>query len=81
MPATFIFTKFVPNKLKNYLHYATVPLSTWEWWILMVDCLVDHPTNHTTMVELFAATAAWMWRISPPHPQEPLRIGLAEDGL
>ena len=24
MPATFIFTKFVPNKLNNYLHYATV---------------------------------------------------------
>jgi hypothetical protein len=30
MPATFIFTKFVLNKLKNYLHYATVALSMLE---------------------------------------------------
>ena len=28
MPATFIFTKFEPNKLNNYLRYATVALST-----------------------------------------------------
>jgi hypothetical protein len=27
-PATFIFTKFVPNKLNNYLRYATVALFT-----------------------------------------------------
>ena len=34
-PATFIFTKFVPNKLNNYLRYATVALlsqnSTDRW--------------------------------------------------
>jgi hypothetical protein len=46
----------------------------------MVDHLVDHPTNHVTMVEPFATTAAWMWRINPPHPREPLRKGLAEGG-
>ena len=28
MPATIIFTKFVPNKFNNYLRYATVPLFT-----------------------------------------------------
>jgi hypothetical protein len=27
-PATFNFTTFVPNKLENSLHYATVALST-----------------------------------------------------
>ena len=27
-PATYIFTKFVPNKLNNYLRYATVALLT-----------------------------------------------------
>jgi hypothetical protein len=27
IPATLIFTKFVPNKLKNHLQYATVALS------------------------------------------------------
>jgi hypothetical protein len=42
----------------------------------MIDCLVNHPTNHVTMAELFAAAAAWMWQISPPHPREPLWKGL-----
>jgi hypothetical protein len=42
----------------------------------MVDCLVNHPTYHVTMVVLFAATAAWIWPISPPHPWEPLWKGL-----
>jgi hypothetical protein len=28
MPATLTFTKFVPNKLNNYLCYATIALST-----------------------------------------------------
>ncbi len=32
----------------------------------MINCLVNHPTNHITMVKPFAATAAWMWWISPP---------------
>ena len=29
----------------------------------------------------FADAVAWRWRISPPHPREPLRKGLAEDGV
>jgi hypothetical protein len=33
----------------------------------MVGCLVDHPTNTITMVVPFAATAAWLWRISHPY--------------
>jgi hypothetical protein len=34
----------------------------------MVNCLVDHPTNHVTMVSPFAATAAsWLWQISKPY--------------
>jgi hypothetical protein len=34
----------------------------------MVDCLVNHPTSHVTMVEPFAVTATWMWQISHPTP-------------
>jgi hypothetical protein len=34
----------------------------------MVCNLVDHPTNHITMVVLFTATAAWLWKISKPYP-------------
>ena len=33
------------------------------------------------MVVPFADSAAWDWRISPPHPREPLRKGLAEGGV
>jgi hypothetical protein len=29
----------------------------------------------------FADSAAWQWRISPPHPGEPLLKGLAVDGV
>ncbi len=47
----------------------------------MVNCLIDHPTNHVAMVEPFAATAAWMWWISPTHPWEPLWKKLAKGGL
>ena len=35
----------------------------------------------TTMVVLFVDSAARQWRISPPHPREPLWKGLAEDGV
>jgi hypothetical protein len=41
----------------------------------MVNRLVDHPTKTITMVVPFAATAAWLWRISHPYPQEPLWKG------
>ncbi len=81
MPATFTFTKFVPKKiekLSTLRYHSLIHVGIVD---LMVDCLVDHPTNHVTMVEPFAATAAWMWRISPPHPWEPLWKGLAEGGL
>jgi hypothetical protein len=47
----------------------------------MVNYLVDHPTNHITMVVLFTATAAWLWKISKPYLQEPLWKGLGEGGL
>jgi hypothetical protein len=47
----------------------------------MVNCLVDYPTNHITMVEPLATTAAWMWQISSPHPREPLQKGVEEGGL
>ena len=33
------------------------------------------------MVVPFADSAAWDWRISPPHPREPLRKGLAKGGV
>jgi hypothetical protein len=36
----------------------------------MVDYIVDHPTNTFTMVVLFAATVAWLWRIIHPYPME-----------
>jgi hypothetical protein len=38
---------------------------------------IDHTT---TMVELVASPAAWLWGIGSPHPREPLREGLAEGG-
>ncbi len=47
----------------------------------MVDYLVDHPTNHITMVVPFTAAAAWLWQISKPYPREPLRKGLGKCGL
>ncbi len=34
----------------------------------MVDYLVDHPTNHITMVVQFTTIAAWLWQISKPYP-------------
>jgi hypothetical protein len=33
----------------------------------LVDCLINHPTNTITMVVLFAATGAWLWRIGHPY--------------
>ena len=39
----------------------------------MVDYIVDHPTNTFTMVVLFAATVAWLWRIIHPYPWKPIR--------
>jgi hypothetical protein len=39
----------------------------------MVDYIVDHPTNTFTMVVLFTATLAWLWRIIHPYPWKPLR--------
>jgi hypothetical protein len=35
---------------------------------LVVDCLVNHPTNHVTMVEPFAATVAWIGESAHPTP-------------
>jgi hypothetical protein len=33
---------------------------------------IPHPPNTIAMVVLFAATAAWLWQIIQPYPQEPL---------
>jgi hypothetical protein len=81
MPVTFVFTSFVTSKLKNYLPYANVALSMQEQLIWMVDYLVDHPTNHITMVVPFTATAAWLWQIIKPYPREPLWKWLGKDSL
>jgi len=40
----------------------------------MVGCLIDNP-NTITMVVLFVASVAWLWRSSHPHPMEPLQKG------
>jgi hypothetical protein len=47
----------------------------------MVDYLVNHPTKTTTMVVPFAATAAWLWRISHPYSREPLSKGPGEAAI
>jgi IS30 family transposase len=46
----------------------------------MVAHLVDLPTStitmdHGTMLVMFTAIAAWLWRIHHPYPQEPLQKG------
>jgi hypothetical protein len=41
----------------------------------MVDRLVDHPSKTITMVVPFAATAAWLWRISHPYSRKPEGVG------
>jgi hypothetical protein len=41
----------------------------------MVNRLVNHPSNTITMVAPFAVTAAWLWQISQPYPQEFLWTG------
>ncbi len=33
-------------------------------------------TNIPTMMEPFSSPAAWFWRTSVPHPQEPTQKGL-----
>jgi hypothetical protein len=47
----------------------------------MVNYLIEHPTNTITMVILFDTTVAWLWQISLPHLQVPLRKGLGEGGV
>jgi hypothetical protein len=40
---------------------------------LIINYLINHPTNTITMMVPFAATAAWIQWMSPPHPWEPLQ--------
>jgi hypothetical protein len=47
----------------------------------MVNYLLDHPTNHITMVVPFTAAAEWLRQISKPYPREPLQKGLGEGGF
>jgi hypothetical protein len=79
MPATFIFTKFVPNKLISTLRYRSL---IHVGMVELDDRLPRQPSNkHHHHGVLFANIAAWRFQISPPHPREPLRKGLAEGGV